>query len=113
MESVAAGEKSGEKAVVAAQPARPHVVEFRNVSMTYAAGTPRAYTAIHNVTYKVEDLESIGELIAIIGPSGCGKSTVLKLIAGLEPQHPPTSGEVLVFNEPVSGPDADRGMIFQ
>lgn len=113
MESVAAGEKTGEKAAVAAQPARPHVVEFRNVTKTYAAGTPRAYTAIHNVTFKVQDLESIGELIAIIGPSGCGKSTVLKLIAGLEPQHPPTTGEVLVFNEPVNGPDADRGMIFQ
>lgn len=93
--------------------ARPHVVEFRNVSKTYAIGTPREYTAIHNVTFKVEDLPAVGELIALIGPSGCGKSTVLKLIAGLEPQHPATSGEVLVFNQPVTGPGADRGMIFQ
>lgn len=113
MESATASEKSSSAPAATAAPARPHVVEFRNVTKTYAEGTPRAYTAIHNVTFKVEDLESIGELIAIIGPSGCGKSTVLKLIAGLEPQHPPTSGEVLVFNEPVSGPDADRGMIFQ
>src|SRR5579862_6602358 len=94
-------------------PARPHVVEFRNVTKTYSAGTPREYTAIRNVTFHVADLPNIGELITIIGPSGCGKSTLLKLIAGLEPQHPPTSGEVLVFNQPVTGPGADRGMIFQ
>ena len=93
--------------------ARPHVVEFRNVTKKYNAGTAREFTAIRNVTFKVEDLVGVGELVAIIGPSGCGKSTLLKLIAGLEPQHPPTSGEVLVFNEPVTGPTADRGMIFQ
>src|SRR5437762_10982056 len=87
-----------------AAPSRPHVVEFRNVTKTYAAGTPREYTAIKNVSFHVADLPGVGELVAIIGPSGCGKSTLLKLIAGLEPQHPPTSGEVFVFNEPVTGP---------
>jgi NitT/TauT family transport system ATP-binding protein len=96
-----------------AAPARPHVVEFRNVTKTYGVGTPREYTAIKNVSFHVADLPGAGELIAIIGPSGCGKSTLLKLIAGLEPQHPPTSGEVLVFNEPVNAPGSDRGMIFQ
>ena len=99
--------------VKSAKPARPHVVEFRNVTKTYAAGTPRAYTAIRDVTFHVEDLENVGELVAVIGPSGCGKSTLLKLIAGLEPQHPPTLGEVLVFDRRVEGPSADRGMIFQ
>ena len=96
-----------------AKPARPHVVEFRNVTKTYAAGTSKAYTAIKDVSFHVEDLPDIGELVAILGPSGCGKSTILKLIAGLAPQHPPTTGEVFVMNEPVRGPGADRGMVFQ
>ena len=101
------------RAAVQAAPAQPHVVEFRNVTKTYFAGTHRAFTAIKDVTFAVEDLPDIGELIAILGPSGCGKSTVLKLIAGLEPQFPASSGEVLVLGQPVSGPGADRGMVFQ
>jgi NitT/TauT family transport system ATP-binding protein len=91
----------------------PKVVEFRNVTKTYAPGTPRAYTAIKDVSFKVDDLPGTGEFVAVLGPSGCGKSTVLRLIAGLEPQHPATSGEVLVQGKPVYGPGADRGMVFQ
>jgi ABC-type nitrate/sulfonate/bicarbonate transport system ATPase subunit len=93
--------------------ARPHVVELRNVTKTFNPGTPREYTAIKDVTFKVEDLPGVGEFVAILGPSGCGKSTVLRLIAGLEPQHPATKGEVLVLGQPVTGPGADRGMVFQ
>lgn len=90
-----------------------HVVEFRNVTKTYDAGTSKAFTAIKDVTFAVEDLEDKGELVAILGPSGCGKSTILRLIAGLEPQHPATEGEVLVLGRQVDGPNADRGMVFQ
>jgi NitT/TauT family transport system ATP-binding protein len=61
----------------------------------------------------VQDLVDKGEFICILGPSGCGKSTILRLIAGLRPQHPPTSGEVLVMGRHVTGPGADRGMVFQ
>jgi NitT/TauT family transport system ATP-binding protein len=99
--------------VPAAEGDLPHVVEFRSVTKTFFPGTSRASTAIHDVSFTVRDIPKVGELVAILGPSGCGKSTVLRLIAGLDPHHPPSSGEVLVQGKPVLGPGADRGMVFQ
>ncbi len=95
------------------EPSVPHVVEFRQVTKTYNAGRPNAFTAIKDVTFAVADLPEKGEFVGILGPSGCGKSTILRLIAGLAPQHPPTDGDVLVLNRPVTSPGADRGMVFQ
>jgi NitT/TauT family transport system ATP-binding protein len=92
---------------------RPHVVEFRHVTKTYNAGLTNEFTAIRDVSFVVADLPEKGEFVCILGPSGCGKSTILRLIAALEPQHPATSGEVLVFGKPVDAPGADRGMVFQ
>ncbi len=51
-----------------------------------------------------------GEMVSLIGPSGCGKSTLLRLIAGLDV---PTSGELSVGDEPIKGPSASRGLMFQ
>jgi len=51
-----------------------------------------------------------GEFFCLLGPTGCGKSTLLHLIAGFER---PTRGQVLVFEQPVADPSADRGVIFQ
>jgi NitT/TauT family transport system ATP-binding protein len=93
--------------------ARPAVVTFRYVTKTYNAGSGNAFTAIRDVTFVVEDLVDKGEFVCILGPSGCGKSTILRLIAGLEPQHPATTGDVLVLGSPVVGPGPDRGMVFQ
>ncbi len=92
--------------------ARPHVVEFRKVTKTYGEG-PNAHTAIRDVTFTVEDKLDHGEFVPILGPSGCGKSTILRMIAGLSPQHPPTTGQALVFGKPVERAGPDRGMVFQ
>jgi NitT/TauT family transport system ATP-binding protein len=96
-----------------AEAARPKVVEFHHVTKTYNAGKPNEFTAIRDVTFVVEDVPAKGEFVCVLGPSGCGKSTILRLIAGLAPQHPATSGTVLVLGEPVLGPGPDRGMVFQ
>ena len=92
---------------------RPAAVEFRQVTKVYGAGTPREYVAIADVSFAIPDLEDHGEISSFLGPSGCGKSTVLRLVAGLGPQHPPTSGGVLALGRTVTGPGADRGMVFQ
>lgn len=98
----------------AAPPApRPPVVEARGVSKVFNPGRPDEHLAIRDINFRIEDLEGRGELITIVGPSGCGKSTLLNLIAGFDSHLPPTTGELLVFGEPVSGPGEDRGMIFQ
>src|SRR5207237_7751727 len=51
-----------------------------------------------------------GELVSLVGPSGCGKSTLLRLIAGLDS---PDSGELWVGTERITGPSAERGLVFQ
>jgi ABC-type nitrate/sulfonate/bicarbonate transport system ATPase subunit len=94
---------------VAAPDSAPPVVVFDRVTKTFDNG----FTAIKDVSFVVEDAPGHMEFVTILGPSGCGKSTVLRLIAGLTPQHPATSGSVLVGGKPVESPGADRGMVFQ
>ena len=92
---------------------RPPAVEFQGVTKVYGRGTPREYVALDNVDFTIPDVKDHGEISSFLGPSGCGKSTVLRLVAGLEPQHPPTSDRVAVLGREVLGPGADRGMVFQ
>jgi ABC-type nitrate/sulfonate/bicarbonate transport system ATPase subunit len=63
-------------------------------------------TALEEVSFEVKDQE----FAVLVGTSGCGKSTVLRLVAGLVP---PTEGRVSIDGRAVSGPGADRGMVFQ
>ena len=92
--------------------ARPDVVVFKNVTKVFGHG-PDAKVAIQDVSFVVEDLPNIGELVTIVGPSGCGKSTLLRIIASLKPHFPPTRGEVLVFGKPAEQPGPDRGLVDQ
>jgi ABC-type nitrate/sulfonate/bicarbonate transport system ATPase subunit len=62
--------------------------------------------ALDRITFSVK----AAELVSIVGPSGCGKSTLLRLIAGLDF---PSSGELRIGTEAITGPSAERGLVFQ
>ncbi|MEM6427314.1 MAG: ABC transporter ATP-binding protein [Cyanobacteria bacterium P01_D01_bin.128] len=65
-----------------------------------------ALVALKNISLHVET----GEFVCVVGASGSGKSTLLRLVAGLEM---PTAGTITVDGTVVTGPGADRGMVFQ
>ncbi|MZD20270.1 MULTISPECIES: ABC transporter ATP-binding protein [Streptomyces] len=51
-----------------------------------------------------------GEILTVVGPSGCGKSTLLRTLAGL---LPPLAGEITQDEAPLTGPSAERALVFQ
>lgn len=82
------------------------MIEVESVGEIYETETAGRVPALTDVSLTVGD----GEIVCLVGPSGCGKSTLLRILAGfLEP----TSGTARVDGVPVSGPDPDRGVVFQ
>lgn len=80
----------------------PAVLQISAVGKTFAGGT----VALQATDLAVQE----NDFITILGPSGCGKSTLLRMVAGLDT---PTGGAITLDGRPVSGPGADRGMVFQ
>lgn len=81
-------------------------LEFRGVSKIFPGKNGSELTAVTDVSFRVEP----GEFVSVVGPSGCGKSTILSMTAGL---YQPSMGEVLVSDEPVTGPNAHVGFMLQ
>ncbi len=71
--------------------AKPNAIEIRDVQKSFGITK-----VIRDLNLKVAD----GERHALIGPNGAGKSTTFNLISGY---MAPTSGEVLLRGETISG----------
>ncbi len=82
-----------------------HALEIRDLTVQFGKGA-EAVTPLRSLDLNVPK----GQFLCILGPSGQGKSTLLRCMAGL---LRPTSGTVTSFGAKVSGPSADRGMVFQ
>ena len=83
------------------------MIEIKDVSHRYAARDGSGeYWALRGVSLKIES----GTFVSLLGPSGCGKTTLLRIANGL---IRPSRGEVRIDDKPVTGPSADRAMVFQ
>ncbi len=81
-------------------------LSIQGVSRVFTSPKGQTTQALTPVDFEVRE----NDFVTILGPSGCGKSTLLRIVAGLDQ---PSTGQVLLDGEPVQGPGADRGMVFQ
>lgn len=83
------------------------VLETKELTYTYGAGTPFQKTAVDHVNISVEK----GEFLGIIGHTGSGKSTLIQTLNGL---LRPTSGTVLLNGKDIwAEPKKIRAVRFQ
>ncbi len=81
-------------------------LKIENLSMRFDLPNGSHIQALENVSLDLAE----GELMSVLGPSGCGKTTLLNIVAGF---LAPTSGRMILNGHDVTGPDAERGMVFQ
>jgi NitT/TauT family transport system ATP-binding protein len=83
-----------------------NLLQLEDVYVRYRDHQGKVFTVLNDIDFKV----SAGEFITLVGPSGCGKSTLLRLILGSET---PMAGTVQFEGRAITGPDRDRGIVFQ
>lgn len=82
------------------------MLRIEQASVFFKTDDGRTVHALDRVSLDIPDR---GFVVAL-GASGCGKSTLLNAIAGFLPL---SSGTIKLNGRPVSGPGADRGVVFQ
>ena len=89
---------------------REATLELRHINRTYVDGEDPAAATVVEALKDINLTIGHGEFVSIIGASGCGKTTLLRLIGGLDQ---PQGGQVLLGGVPITGPDPQRGYVFQ
>ncbi|XZU28817.1 taurine ABC transporter ATP-binding protein [Acinetobacter baumannii] len=79
------------------------VLEAKHIHLTFPK---QQKPVLQDINLTIEE----GSLTVILGESGCGKTTLLNILAGFQK---PSSGDVLVNHEVVTGPDVTRAVVFQ
>ncbi|MGE3286169.1 MAG: ABC transporter ATP-binding protein [Pseudonocardia sp.] len=93
----------------AGDPAQP-LLRLEGVSRDFVTSGRGRRTERRVVLQGIDFTVEEGEFVSVIGPSGGGKTTLLNLLAGL---LLPTEGTITLGTEQVTGPGADRGVVFQ
>lgn len=81
-------------------------LSIENVSMRFELPNGSHVQALKDVSLELKQ----GEIMSVLGPSGCGKTTLLNIVAGF---LAPTEGAIKLDGHVVTGPSAERGMVFQ
>ncbi|GCF92671.1 ABC transporter ATP-binding protein [Enterococcus florum] len=80
-------------------------ISFEGVNKIYSSKKNQV-VALRDIDLEILD----NEFLCVVGPSGCGKSTLLRILGGLEDI---SSGSIVLNDQELVGPGADRGMVFQ
>ena len=96
----------GSRSAPAASNAGPIAIQVHDVWLSYARRLMDPVPVLEGIELQV----GLGEFVCLVGPSGCGKSTLLNVIGGFIAAD---RGQVLVQEEPVTGPDRRRVFVFQ
>lgn len=80
-------------------------IKIEDITKSYGEGEKRVQV-LDGIDFTVDDRE----FVVILGPSGCGKTTLLKMMDGL---ISPTSGEITIDGNPITGPRPELALVFQ